>query len=76
MTKSDPTKDLKFQQVVQTFLRTPPKPHKPVRKKRDSAKPQVPKDARNNDLSSTWGRAGPEAGLGWPAFQAPFQSQT
>jgi len=33
MTKYDPTKDLKFQQVVQTFLRTPPKPHKPVRKK-------------------------------------------
>src|SRR6266851_10414148 len=27
MAKSDPTKDPKFQQVVQTFLRTPPRPH-------------------------------------------------
>jgi hypothetical protein len=24
----DPTKDPEFQKVVQTFLRTPPKPHK------------------------------------------------
>jgi hypothetical protein len=32
MGKSDPTKDPKFQQVVQTFLRTPPQPHKPVKK--------------------------------------------
>jgi hypothetical protein len=34
--KSDPTKDLKFHQVAQTFLRTPSKPHakkKQARKK-------------------------------------------
>jgi hypothetical protein len=30
---SDPTKDPKFQQVVQTFLRTPPQPHKSAAKK-------------------------------------------
>jgi len=34
MAKPDPTKDPKFQQVVQTFLRTPPQPHKPVKKAR------------------------------------------
>jgi hypothetical protein len=28
MAKPDPTKDPEFQKVVQTFLRTPPKPHK------------------------------------------------
>jgi hypothetical protein len=27
--KPDPTKDPDFQRVVQTFLNTPPKPHKP-----------------------------------------------
>jgi hypothetical protein len=27
----DPTKDPEFRKVVQTFLRTPPKPHKPVK---------------------------------------------
>jgi hypothetical protein len=31
---SDPTKDPKFQQVVQTFLRTPPKPHRATKRKR------------------------------------------
>jgi hypothetical protein len=44
MAKNDPTKDPEFQKVVQTFLRTPPKPHKPApkkkaRKKRKAAKP-------------------------------------
>jgi len=34
MPKPDPTKERKFQQVVQTFLRTPPQPHKPVKKAR------------------------------------------
>ncbi len=28
MSKPDPTKDPEFQKVVQTFLRTPPTPHK------------------------------------------------
>jgi hypothetical protein len=32
MAKADPTKDPKFQQVVQAFLQTPPQPHKPVKK--------------------------------------------
>lgn len=38
---SDPTKDLKFQRVVQHFLKTPHKPHKPTgigRKKKPPAK--------------------------------------
>jgi hypothetical protein len=39
MVKSpDPTKDPEFQRVVQTFLRTPPKPHKSKAKK---GKPNV-----------------------------------
>jgi hypothetical protein len=29
---SDPTKDPEFQKVVQAFLRTKPKPHKPKKK--------------------------------------------
>jgi hypothetical protein len=33
MTKSDPTKDPEFQKVVQTFLHTKPKPHKPKKKR-------------------------------------------
>jgi hypothetical protein len=30
--KSDPTKDADFQSVVQHFLKTKPKPHKPKKK--------------------------------------------
>jgi len=33
MGKSDPTKDPDFLKVVQAFLRTKPKPHKPKKKK-------------------------------------------
>lgn len=43
--KADPTKDPAFQKVVQAFLRTPPKPHKPKRKakaaRKGRRKPQV-----------------------------------
>jgi hypothetical protein len=35
---SDPTKDPEFQKVVQAFLRTPPKPHKPKRKRKQRRK--------------------------------------
>jgi hypothetical protein len=38
MTKSDPTKDPEFQKVVQACLRTPPKPYKPIGKKKTSLK--------------------------------------
>jgi hypothetical protein len=31
--KSDPTRDPKFRQVVQTFLHTKPQPHKPIGKR-------------------------------------------
>jgi hypothetical protein len=34
MAKPDPTKDPEFQKVVQTFLQTKPKPHKPLGKRR------------------------------------------
>ncbi len=34
----DPTKDPQFQQVVQTFLRTPPKPHAKKADKRKTAR--------------------------------------
>jgi hypothetical protein len=34
MAKSDPTKDPEFQRVVQHFLNTPPKPHKPADKRK------------------------------------------
>lgn len=37
--KSDPTKDAKFQGVVQHFLKTPPKPHAPKGKAKASPKP-------------------------------------
>jgi hypothetical protein len=33
MAKSDPTKDPQFQKVVQAFLHTKPKPHKPLGKR-------------------------------------------
>jgi hypothetical protein len=36
--KSDPTKDPEFQRVVQTFLTTPHKPHKPKRKRKAATK--------------------------------------
>jgi hypothetical protein len=36
--KSDPTKDPDFQKVVQTFLKTPHKPHKPLSKKKSNRK--------------------------------------
>ena len=35
---ADPTQDLAFQRVVQHFLKTPHKPHEPLRKKRDRKK--------------------------------------
>jgi hypothetical protein len=38
----DPTKDPEFQKVVQGFLRTKPKPHKPAKKQ----KPETPKKSR------------------------------
>jgi len=36
----DPTKDPEFQKVVDAFLRTPPKPHKPTSKAKPIAKPK------------------------------------
>jgi len=45
MAKSDPTKDPKFQQVVQAFLTTPHKPHKPTGKKKKSPAKQKVKRA-------------------------------
>jgi hypothetical protein len=38
MTKADPTKDPEFQKVVQAFLHTKPKPHKPLGKRKWLAK--------------------------------------
>jgi hypothetical protein len=38
MSKSDPTQDPEFQKVVRHFLTTPPKPHKPIGKKKASLK--------------------------------------
>jgi hypothetical protein len=41
MAKPDPTKDPEFQKVVRHFLTTPPKPHKPLGKRRKrKAKPK------------------------------------
>jgi len=42
MAKSDPTKEPGFQKVVQAFLHTKPKPHKPgkPRKRARKAKPK------------------------------------
>jgi hypothetical protein len=37
---SDPLKDHEFQKVVRHFLTTPPKPHKPIGKKKASLKPK------------------------------------
>jgi hypothetical protein len=34
MSKSDPAKDPEFQKVVQIFLHTKPKPHKPLGKRK------------------------------------------
>jgi hypothetical protein len=48
--KSDPTKDPEFQKVVQTFLRTPPQPHKAPEKgkkrKARTMRKQSPDDRR------------------------------
>jgi hypothetical protein len=38
MAKPDPTKEPEFQKVVQTFLHTKPKPHKPLGKRRRGKK--------------------------------------
>jgi hypothetical protein len=38
MPKSDPTKESEFQKVVQTFLHTKPKPHKPLGKRKRARK--------------------------------------
>ena len=35
---TDPTKDPEFQKVVQAFLRTKPKPHKPLGKRKTARK--------------------------------------
>jgi hypothetical protein len=35
--KDDPTKDPEFQKVVQVCLRTPPKPHKSLKKSKSKA---------------------------------------
>jgi hypothetical protein len=38
MAKSDPTKDPEFQKVVQHFLTTSPKPHKPTGRPKSATK--------------------------------------
>jgi hypothetical protein len=47
MAKPDPTKEPEFQRVVQTFLRTPPKPHKPIGKRKAAKKPARRKGAKH-----------------------------
>jgi hypothetical protein len=44
----DPTKDAKFQDVVQHFLKTPPKPHTPMKGKgKASPKPSKARTQRH-----------------------------
>jgi hypothetical protein len=40
---NDPTKDPEFQKVVQAFLHTKPKPHKPLGKRRKRVKRKLKK---------------------------------
>jgi hypothetical protein len=48
MAKPDPTKDPEFQKVVQTFLRTPPKPHK-AKAKRGAKRRKLERVAFGNE---------------------------
>jgi len=38
MARADPTKEPEFQKVVQAFLHTKPRPHKPLGKRKRAAK--------------------------------------
>jgi hypothetical protein len=44
--QDDPTKDPEFPKMVQTFLKTPPKPHKAAGKRKSSAKRKRPEKAK------------------------------
>jgi len=54
--KSDPTKDPKFKQVVDHFLKTPPKPHA----KKESVKRQRRKRVGDQNESGRPGEGGKE----------------
>jgi hypothetical protein len=49
--KPDPTKEPAFQQVIQTFLNTPPKPRTGKGEKKTARKPKG-RDARANSAGS------------------------
>jgi hypothetical protein len=44
---SDPTKDPEFQKVVQAFLQTPHKPHKPAQKRKAKQRRKEKSNARS-----------------------------
>jgi hypothetical protein len=64
--KDDPTRDPEFQKVVQTFLHTKPRPHKPLGKAKKSSRRKAPQKKARGDTEFTWwdSRGVPHTGPG------------
>jgi len=57
MADSDPTKDPKFKQVVDHFLKTPPKPHK-RKKDKEATEADRPATAATDQARNNGGNSG------------------